>query len=342
MGIKDLNPTLEKICPEAFVDEPLSTFKGYAIGIDASNWLFESKSSAMKDSLRVSRDPFSGLDPQIMIDHIIKKFYGFVYKFCMAGVTPVWIFDGDTHPQKVACEKRKVEKDKKKQKISDLKEKLSSVSSLERKMILEEYNKALLGCICVTRDEVKALYDEATLLGLPVFTAPNDGEIFASTLSKKQLLVGVWTKDTDTYAAGTLIKFTTFGKTSSKDGVKVEIFVPSVFLDAYDINQEQFRDFCILQGCDFNQRIPKLGPQTVLKKMEEYDWNLEKFMREEPDRPWEMINLEECRKIFDGPDVSKYSISDMKINKEKWHACMRTKSFEMDLPPNPKIVKLVE
>lgn len=342
MGIKDLNPTLEKICPDAFTEVPLSVFKGYAIGIDASHWLFKSKSSAMKDSLRISRDPLEGLDPQIMISHIIKQFYGFVFKLCNAGVTPVWIFDGDTHPEKIACEKRKELKEAKKVSISETRERLAKLSKLEREIELAEYKKKLLGCISVTRDEIKALSEEVTCLGLPKFYAPHDGEIFASALSRNRLLVGVWTEDTDTYPAGALVKFSSFGKSSSLEGVKVQIFVPSVFLDAYSITREEFRDFCILQGCDFNNRIPKLGPATILKKMEEYEWNLERFMREEPDKPWEMINLEECRKIFDGPDVSKYQISDMHIDKVKWSNCMRTKAFEMDLPPNPRLVKLVE
>lgn len=342
MGIKDLNPTLEKICEDAFTEVALSRFRGYAVGIDASNWLFTAKSAAMKDSLRMSKDPLDGLDPQTMIDHIIKQFYGFIFKICTAGVTPVWIFDGTTHPAKIACEERKKVRDTKMLRISEMRERLSKLSRLEREIELAQYKKDLLGCINITRDEICSLHNEACMMGLPVFKAQHDGEIFASTLSRNRFLVGVWTKDTDTYAAGALTKITNFAKSSSVEGVKVEIFVPSVFLDRYGITQEQFRDFCIMQGCDFNHRIPKLGPANILKKMEQYEWDLELFMKEEPDRPWELLNLEECRAIFDGPDVSKYTIADMQINRLKWFAHMKTKTFEIELPPNPRLVKLVE
>lgn len=342
MGIQDLNQTLEKICGEAFTEIALSRFKGYAIGIDSSYWLFKAKSAAMKDALRMSKDPLEGLDPKLMIEHIIKQFYGFIFKICNAGVTPVWIFDGPTHPAKIACEKRNEVRDAKKVCIADMREKLSKLSRLEREIELAEYKKRVLGCISITKDEINALHDEACLMGLPVFKAPNDGEIFASALSKNRFLVGVWTEDTDTYAAGALTKITNFAKGSSVEGIQIELFVPSVFLDKYNITQEQFRDFCIMQGCDFNRRIPKFGPVNILNKMEQYDWDLDNFMKQEPERAWDLLNLEECRRIFDGPDVSNYTINDMKIDRSKWVAQMKTKSFEIELPPNPRLVKLVE
>lgn len=131
---------------------------------------------------------------------------------------------------------------------------------------------------------------------------------------------------------------TGFSQGYFKEGTKVEIFVPSIVLDELKITQEQFRDFCILHECDFNQRIPKFGPASILKKMVQYEWDLDKFREAEPGLDWDILNIDECRTIFDGPDVSHITISDLKIDRVKWLEKMRTKTFDMELSPDPEEV----
>lgn len=320
---------------------PLSRFKGHAVGIDLNAWIFAAKSSAMKDSLRLSKDPLEPLDPQAMIDNIIKQFYGVVYKICNVGVTPVWIYDGDKHPLKIATDERKKVKKSRMENIVAERERIRQLSRLERELEIKEFVKILLNCVSPTRDEMEALKEEIVSLGVPLIKAPYDGEILAAAMSKARLLMGVWTTDTDVAAAGSLIKIDGFSRKHSVEGVMIEVFCVSYVLDALGITQEQFRDFCILHECDFNQRIPKMGPAKILQKMEQYDWDLDAFIKAEPGLPWDLVNVEECRKIFDGPDVSEIKISDLIIDKKKWNEKMKTKSFEIEYPPYPKMVSVV-
>lgn len=341
MGIKDINSTLKKHTPDAFMTIPLSKFSGKAIGIDSSLWMFKAKSSAMKDVLKSMSDPLQKIDEDLLIKSMISHFYGFIFKICSCGVTPVWIFDGETHPAKVACERRKKVRVSKKNSINDERERLLAMDPLQRKSEMDKFVKSLLSCFSFTKKEEEALKNEISSLGLPMFTAPHDAEIFASALSKNRLLIGVWTSDTDTYAAGALTTISGFSKEYSSEGIQIEIVLLSFVIDGLGVTHDEFRDFCILHECDFNQRIPGLGPANIIKKMKEYNWKLDSFVENESDREWEMVNIEECRKIFDGPNVDHIKIEDIYIDKSKWFNHLNTKTFHIDLPANPQVVELL-
>lgn len=340
MGIKDINKTLKEIVPEAFMTVPLRRFRGHAIGIDASLWMFKTASSAMKDVLSKTKNPLESMNSESLVESMIQQFYGFTYKLCQAGVTPVWIFDGETHPAKIATEKRKKIRQTKRITIEEERERLLLMDPLERLKELDSFKKNLLSCICFTRDQKEALKEEIRSLGLPLLTAPFDAEIYAAKLSRAQLLVGVWTTDTDTYASGSLITFTGFSSRSSSEGISVDIVLTSMIYDKLGIQHPELRDFCILHECDFNERIPKLGPMSIRKKMELYDWNLDHFKESEPELDWDRINLEQCREIFDGPEID-VNLKSLKINPLKWTEKLRTKVFQMDLPEDPKTVTLL-
>jgi 5'-3' exonuclease len=338
MGIKDINVALRKYTPEAFMSVPISQFSGKAIGIDASLWMFKAKSSALKDIVRSMKDPLQDIDQNVIIKSMISQFYGFMSKICNVNITPVWIFDGKTHPAKIAVERRKKAK---KISIQDERERLRKMDLLERKPEIDKFINSLLNCFCFTQAEEDSIKMEIQNLGMPMFIAPYDAEIFASKLSKNKLIIGVWTTDTDTYASGSMITFLGFSNGSSSRKIMVDIVLVSTILYSLDITQDQFRDFCILHECDFNIRIPGMGPITIKKKMDMYKWDLDCFMKSEPEKEWRLLNVQECRKIFDGPDVEDITIKDMYIDRKKWKDHMMTKTFNIQIPDNPKIVRLI-
>ena len=49
MGIKGFNPFLRKKCPGAYVDIPLSNFKGKKIALDSDNVFYKFMSRAHKE-----------------------------------------------------------------------------------------------------------------------------------------------------------------------------------------------------------------------------------------------------------------------------------------------------
>ena len=141
MGIKDINKSLRKYAPNAFVKFPLNKAYGNAIGIDANGWLFKTKSAAMKDVLRITHDPLQALDEQKLIESMIQIFYKFIYNLCQNGITPVWIFDGEKHPCKLAVERRRIKKDSLRLDMETERKRLLEMDPLSRK---SELNNVIL------------------------------------------------------------------------------------------------------------------------------------------------------------------------------------------------------
>jgi 5'-3' exonuclease len=73
---------------------------------------------------------------------------------------------------------------------------------------------------------------------------------------------------------------------------------------AIGIPPERFTDFCIMCGCDYNQRIShnkagktiRMGPVTAAKLLKER--SLDQIMRDDTSIEWDLLNVDFCRSIF--------------------------------------------
>lgn len=335
MGISDINNTLKKHSPGCFIKIPLKNFKGKAIGIDASLWAYKAKSSAMKDVVSKFKSLDEIPDPSILLSLMKKQFIGFIDKLTMFDITPVWIFDGKTHPAKLAVDIRKKSKNKQKKSLEEQRIEIMKLDILEQDKLMPKFISTLISCSPPTRDEINMLKENADNLGLPNFTASYDAEIYASKLCEKNFLSAVWTTDTDTYASGATITITGFSGKSSEEGVLVDAVLKYNILKELDITHDEFIDICILHGCDFNQRSKGFGPVSVMNKLKEYDWNLDKLMENNDKINWENLNIKQCREIFRGVDldISNFTIEDFHINEEKWKSYVtKIELFKLNLP----------
>mgnify|MGYP000488104216 CR=1 FL=1 len=347
MGIKDINATVKEISPDAFTKRPLSYFAGTAIAIDANLWMYKAKSSAMKAQLSAIptvTDP-TPLEPIIAI--IISNMYGFISQFVKHNITPVWIFDGPVgHPEKIKAARlrRKVEREVKKTNIEDERKRILALSPLERTTaVLFNFRKMLLTDISVGQEEIDSVKHELTSLGVPNFDAPWDAEIFASVLSVERKVVGVWTIDTDTYAAGARLVFTGFSTERSAEGLCVDIVIPAIIHEDMGMTFEQFRDFCIILQCDFNVRIPMFGPKTALKLYRKYNCDLDLMMESEPGYDWSLLNVENCRELLAGPIETEITIENLRIDRRRWAERLEGRDFFMEPPEtDPEMIEIEE
>lgn len=348
MGIKDINATVREISPDAFTKVPLANLSGSALAIDANIWMYKFKSSAMKDYLgRISTNPTDPIPLEPIIQTIIAHLYGFMEKLTSFNITPVWIFDGPLgHPEKIkaARMRRKVEREVKKANIEQERLRIIELSPLERTTsVLVNFKKMLLADVSVNQEELDAVKDELMQLGVPCYDAPWDAEIFASVLSLERKVVGVWTVDTDSYAAGARAVFTGFSTEKSELGPCFDAVFPVIIHEDMGMTLEQFRDFCIILQCDFNVRIPKLGPKTALKLYKKYNYDLDLLMESEPLYDWDLLNVQNCRELLAGPCETSVKISDLKIDRCKWREHLEKKELFIEPPSiDPELVEIEE
>ena len=199
----------------------------------------------------------------------------------------------------------------------------------------------MLSCFYPTKEEIDSIKNEIELLGIPIFIAPYDGEIMAAKMSRQQLLFGVWTVDTDTYPVGSLTTITGISRESNNNELMVDAVITPIILDSLNITREQLVDYCIMHGTDFNDRIKGIGPEKIYTLMINNDWNIDNIKKNKPDLNLDILNYKLVREIFEGPNVDNITMKDLTINSEKWLEHLRTKPFDIIIPPNPKLVDII-
>ena len=115
-------------------------------------------------------------------------------------------------------------------------------------------------------EDFKSSKDLFTILGIPYFISPSEGETLCSQLALYGKVAGVLSEDTDILAYGTGI-FLTKINTSQETVVEIRI---SNILDALSMSQAQFTDLCIMCGTDYNSNIFRVGPEKAFKLLEEF------------------------------------------------------------------------
>jgi len=266
MGIKALNPFLREKCPEAFVDLPISYFKGKRIAIDSDQILRKFRARAYKEI--VDKTDVCVEEPDI--DEVNKRWKYHVKNFILSllkvGATPVFIFDGKYIDEKSETqEKRRADKKKMIDDAEALKMKILEVDELERTpAMITELRKKMHHLGFLSSDEKEAMMGILSAIGIPVLKATGEGEQLCAMLCIEGKVEAVYSTDTDLVAFGCPLTINESGGYlfNPKTGMTEETFKCTLFkpiLSSLGLTYESFRDLCIMSGCDFNTNIRLVG-----------------------------------------------------------------------------------
>ncbi len=274
MGIKDLCQFLRKTAPDLVVEVPLSSLSGQRLAVDASIYLYK----------------FICIDNQFK-GQWIDMFINFIVWLRRNNIRPVFVFDGKPPKQKERTQKeRRANRNRIEQKVLELEELLETLNEYDldeplsvelkeriddavnqdtkywsRKEVMREINtrfkKENSKAIHIGPGENKKIQDLLTYIGLPWFQATGEAERTCAWLCKWDYVKGVVTTDSDVLAYGTPIFVQ--GVRVNQDTCK--IIRHQDILDVLDLTETQFRDFCIMCGTDYNNRLPGIGPTTAYK-----------------------------------------------------------------------------
>ena len=275
MGIKDLYKYLHVKYPELFKFMYYSEFIYKKIAIDMMNLLYVYK----------ARDETNWL----------RNIIFFLNKLRKLKVHPVCVFDGKTHILKQdTVQKRRNDRQKGKQRVDDLKEALDHyIDTNEVNPSLEillqkktEFRSKLTSNILVTqiREYLNRQYKNYNIyfrteelnnlklliesMGICVRNAENDAESFCSYLNRIGDVDIVLSNDSDVFFFGcksVLCKFT--------DDGGFYLTLESI-LNVLELEYDEFIDFCILCGTDFNISVKGIGfvrGLNIIKKYKSLD-----------------------------------------------------------------------
>lgn len=285
MGISGLNKFLRDVCPEVFEEVHISEYAYKKVAIDISLYLYLFKARHY--------DPDAPNDVSGWLGSFIK----FVECLRKYELHSVFIYDacGVSHPDKEEERKeRRAARAKLEEKVYKLEEAIERfheigeidpciVEFMEKKnkkskqkrllrpestsidiKTVEFYLKKLKRQLFqVTPRDFQLTKELFDILDVPYFDAPLEAETMCSDLCKRGIVDAVMSRDTDVMAYGSPVFLTNI---DAGTGVCLRVAYPNL-LELLEFTNDQFLDFCIMCGTDYNKNIFKVGPKTAFKLM---------------------------------------------------------------------------
>lgn len=254
MGIKSFGKILKYKASRACTNRNIYHYKGKHVAIDSSILLYRFMWS--------SQSPYS---------HI----FGFLEKsiwYLENGILPIYIFDGKPPDEKrFILDQRQNQRKKLESRINDLENIIIQPSPIPFPTIetitqtQEKINKLKRKLTYVSRSHVNDSRNLLTLLGIPYYTPEGEAEKACAQLQCKGVVDYICTEDSDTL---------TFGahhilKTTREKNTFQEVNL-SILLEELNLSYPEFVDFCILCGCDYCGKIPRIGPSNALRLLQKH------------------------------------------------------------------------
>ena len=278
MGIKDLHKFIAEKFPEVPEAVPVSSFRGYRIAVDVYG-LGYILMATIRSRYIWSRDVIANpIEMSELELPWLKSYFDYILPWLKVGITPVFVFDGPNKGIKTKkMEKDRAEKETKKAELESIMQTAKTDAWKTDQGMLDRARKLLVSLNHIPAAQIETLKNIMQAMKFPVVQAPGDGETVCSALCKAGYVTGVFSADGDNLAHGCplLIRDKADVLTRVVAGMVMEedafsIVRMSKLLDSMNLTQFQFTDFCIMCGCDYNERIPGIGPVKSLDRIREY------------------------------------------------------------------------
>jgi len=313
MGIHGINPFLKALGIDCFFLLPLTVIAQQRVCLDALNMLFKYLPQAQRRALEQNEDILDPICQKKLLTEMKLELTRLNNKLMNHQVTPIWIWDGVSKDNKTATKK---ERRKNRQTLIDEREQLRKeilgLPILERSVeLLEKYKNMSLKTAYFSNANIEALKIFTKEIGLPTIYADDEAENLASSLAIQRKISCVFSTDTDTYPLGAPVIINKF------EHINGEVYIKGVFtlkiLKHLDMTHEEFRDFCILLGTDFNVRIGGIGPKKSQLLIDKYS-SLEE-VEKNTSHNLSFMNYKEVREQLT-PYLTNHTCDDFQVNKD--------------------------
>ena len=199
------------------------------------------------------------------------------------------------------------------EKKEELKLELLGTSILERpKEKISKYKQLVINTVYIKFSNIDRMKFFGKEIGLPTIFADDEAENLASSLCVERKVAAVWSADTDTYPLGAPVVVKGFEYINGVTHISY-VYIPRI-LKELNLNYSEFRDFCILLGTDFNDRMHGIGPKKSLLLINTYRC-IEKI-EEETKHNIYCLKYKENRKQLTPYNTYYYGENFLNINKD--------------------------
>jgi len=313
---------ISEIIPKKEIE--VKDLKDKTIAIDAFNTLYQ--------FLTTIRQP-DGTPLQDKEGNTTSHLSGLFYRninLLQEGIKPVYVFDGK------APELKQEEMAIRKEKKTIAEEKYKEAKKINDIESMRKYSSQFIKMTDEIVEESKELLEA---LGIPVISAPGEGEAEAAYLARNHKVWGTASQDFDALLYGTpiLIRNLTLArrrKTSSGIYVDVnpEIIELEHVLNKLNIELDQLICLAIMVGTDYNPGgVKGLGQKKALEIAEKYNSPVEIFNAIEKNDKYELdFNWHEIFAHFHRYESEPKEIKFKKFNPEKIKEILLKHDFSID------------
>ena len=319
MGIKDLSTIFHDSGAQLL--HPLLKLCRTRVAVDCGSILYPNWQVAVQQACNtngvnlVIEDP----DYNTIRNHFISISIRKLLTLLSHGIHPVCVFDGTAPPEKYETQqKRKKSEESRYEKFHRLRVEGQNLPLLSPQK--QDYHKEMMKYISSiypkTRKDDEWIMKQLSLLGFPVIQAKYEADSLCASLEVNGFVSTVLTSDTDILCYGVkgFIRDLTDMRASLVDrkGInyssKLCQYVDlNTILEANGFDFNMFRDFCIMLGCDYNERIYRIGYKKSLAQISTYGSIDNLKLDTTP------LNHHRCREIFESINLSQNVDSDNSI-----------------------------
>lgn len=273
MGINSFHNFVKKKAPHVYRQIHMSEYAGKRLAVDISGLIYKYKI--------LNKDKW------------LDSFMYLILSLRKNRVHPIFVFDGEA-PKEKDEEKTKRSQQRKvlSEKVYKLRESLDAYysSGQSNEVLVEEMKKIgtapSLGKVIPINTsllekrftqiesqivhwsdgEIEDLYKMFDLTGVQYITSPTEAETLCASMALSGKVDGVVSNDSDVCAYG-VKKFLYEINGMSETCIEID---HDELLKALDLSKEEFLDFCIMCGCDYNDNIPGVGPINAYKLIKQY------------------------------------------------------------------------
>ncbi|KAJ5372500.1 XPG/RAD2 endonuclease [Penicillium concentricum] len=254
MGIKGLHGLLKSIQKPCHI----KNFSGQTLGVDAYGWLH-------RGTVACSVDLVLNNPTRKHIDFVLNR----VRMLLFFGVKPYLVFDGDNLPSKAGTEQ---DRHRRRQESKAL------GLELQRKGRTPEAYQEFQKAVDVTPYMARELIEELKQMNVQYVVAPYEADAQLVYLEQQGDIHGIISEDSDLLVFGAKRLLSKLDQHGECIEINRADFTACREVSLVGFSDPDFRNMCILSGCDYLANIPKLGLKTAYRIIRKHR-SVEKALR---------------------------------------------------------------
>ena len=230
MGIRHLNKHLREKCADSIRVLNMADLEGKRIAVDVSIYLYKYEGD----------------------DMLLENMYLMLSIFRHHNITPIFIFDGKPPPEKKELlMKRKEDKQEAEKEYEKLQKSLDNNDDFddsEKQEIVATMDQLKKQFIHINKDKIESVKELIRAYGATYYDAPGEADELCALLVLKKKVWACLSEDMDLFVYGCPRVLRYFSLMNHS----VVLYHMKGILEELDLNQQEFREICILSGTDYN------------------------------------------------------------------------------------------